>query len=181
MGGVRGKRRAMDSLHLFRKKGCECFRIQMSLVLWWNVCVFVYIYIYIYTYVRIYIYSLVTPSLSPGLPPYATYVFGVDEFERERLLAVSTVLVLVGNKLQLSLLIRLYFLYALKRSWTQLLVDRTFLSFLRVLAPCSRWAFGFVFTCVARVHWTAFNKQRFVICPSETVSCLSWSVLYCQL
>ena len=101
---------------------------------------------------------------------------GSDEnFEVKR--CVSTVLVLLGNKLQLSLLIRPYFLYALKRSWTQLLVDRTFLSFLRVLAPCSRWAFGFGFTCVARVHWTAFNKQRFVICPSETVSCLSWSVL----
>ena len=76
----------------------------------------VFVYIYIYTYVRIYIYSLVTPSLSPGLPPYMTYVFGVDEFEREHVLAVSTVLVLVGNKLQLSLLIRLYFLCALKRS-----------------------------------------------------------------
>ena len=132
MGGVRGKRRAMDSLHLFRKKGCECFRIQMSLVLWWNVW---FSFIYIYTYVRIYIYSLVTPSLSPGLPPYMTYVFGVDEFEREHVLAVSTVLVLVGNKLQLSLLIRLYFLYALKRSWTQLLVDTRLLLLPTLLAP----------------------------------------------
>ena len=67
----------------------------------------VFVYIYIYTYVRIYIYSLVTPSLSPGLPPYATYVFGVDEFERERLLAVSTVLVLVGNKERLLREVRL--------------------------------------------------------------------------
>ena len=33
---------------------------------------------------------------------YATYVFGVDEFERERLLAVSTVLVLVGNKTRIT-------------------------------------------------------------------------------
>ena len=108
MGGVRGKRRAMDFLHLSRKKDRECFELQLFVFCTWR-CVLIFCGFLVFRLVTP-LYPLVNRRILRRLARE-----GSDEnFEVKR--CVSTVLVLLGNKLQLSLLIRPYFLYALKRS-----------------------------------------------------------------
>ena len=125
MGGVRGKRRAMDFPQFVggKKLICECIVWQLwCCFLVGLVCCFICCVAF---FIRIYVCDGVA-----GIRVSRVCVYGFST---------------KGNKLQLSLLIRPYFLHVLKRSWEQLLVDtRSSFSFicLRPLSPRAFSAFG---------------------------------------